>query len=1346
MAQALQLTAPDAFDIDSDPLTRAQRWKTWARRFNSYIRAAGITDATQQLELLVYTAGEKLEDFMEDNSVQKGKSTNELIQKLQEIFDQKNSVVFLRYQFETCRQEEGESIDAWYHRLRKAADQCEFGELRDSLIRDKVVAHYRSEKIRRELLQLNDICLADVLKRIRAREAAEQQAQAMEENSSGGAAAMTTANVAALGPPRARPSQPFRRDPAMKDGGISCERCGRPGHRTCEAARDKACRRCGKIGHFARACRGTSRIPVRAVNEPDDRSYGQVEYLQDKSTEHELFSLRNSGSAWTQATVNGFKTTLLIDSGAACNIIDREAFERMPQKARLQAASDRVYPYGSQQPLKLLGKTDLQVSVFGCQETLPFLVLDGKGACIIGRRSAEDLGVLRVGPEDKAACELRSECPTDRLLAGVPKDLRQSPGAPSLDEILKENAQAFDGIGCLKNYAARIFLEEGARPVCHPPSRVPIHLAPAVDAELQYLEEQGIIEPVEGPCPWVSRIVVVPKEAPGEIRITQDLMELNKSVVRERHPIPTFEEVTGDMAGATLFSELDVAKAFYQIPVSEECRHLLTFSTPRGLRRLTRLCMGLSTAQEILQAVMSSVLAGLSKVKWIHDDIIVYGHSVAEHHNNLRECLQRLAQHGLTLNPAKCKLARTQVTFMGMRLSKDGVRPTESKLEAVNAFAEPTNVTEVRSFLGLVNYLAAFTPRLADLAKPLRNLTRKGQPWAWADLERQAFSDIKSQIASSGSLAFFNHRLPTQLIVDAGPAGLGAILSQTQSDGTRRPIAYASRTLSNVEQRYSQTEKEALAVKFGCLKFQFYLHGAPMFTVQTDHKPLVALFGSSSRPPPRIERMALRIQHMKFTVEYQPGPLNPADVLSRQPLPTPAPNVGEELDALSIAAVVQAAVPNALSLTSVQNSSQKDATIQAAIRALETGRWSLESAELRSLHALRHELSAVDGVLLRGQRIIVPVALRRLVLDLAHRGHQCTRKTLDRLNTKVWWPRMQLETERFIATCRACLATSHAADVTASPLKPTPIPKAAWLTLGADLLGPIQGSMLLVCVDQYSRFPEVEVVQTTTAEALIPRLRSSFVRFGIPQTLVTDNGPPFSSAQFKSFLDSYGIRQRLITPLHPQANGATERLNRSINKVVRAAIAQKRDWRAALDEWLLAYRCTPQRTTGRAPAELLMGRVLNDSIPSVRPSRPVAIADRQLRQRDALRKAQGKLYTDRKRLARPHKLKVGDTVLRRRLNPLKGDTPFEWDPWLIEEIKADSATIRQGARVCRRHCTDLKRVAPESEPDNLGELAAMPQPEVNAPPPQPAAGERAASPIALRPHPRAAKVNVNYKA
>jgi hypothetical protein len=442
---------------------------------------------------------------------------------------------------------------------------------------------------------------------------------------------------------------------------------------------------------------------------------------------------------------------------------------------------------------------ELSVEVYGVAATATFLILDGTGVAVLGRKTATSMGVLRIGPPSEVGCAaVQVETPGTQdafeLLksdnghgdTGVPGHLR-------LSRILLDNAQAFQGIGCVRNFTADIHLSEDSRPVCHPPSRVPIHLAKAVDKELQLLEQAGVIEPVSGPAPWVARMVVVPKAQPGQVRITQDLRDVNKFVIRERHQIPTFEEVTGDMAGAKLFSELDVAKAFYQIPVAESARQLLTFSTPRGLRRLTRLCMGLSTAQEILQSVMSGVLAGLAKVKWMHDDIVVYGNDLAEHKANLTACLQRLREHGITLNPAKCKLARRSITFMGMQLSEQGIKPTEDKLEAVRTFKPPENASQVRSFLGLVGYLSIFTPQLADTAAPLRRLTRKGATWQWSAEEQKAFEDLKAQICSAKALSFFDQRRDTELIVDAGPMGLGAILAQRHSDGTSRPVAYASR-------------------------------------------------------------------------------------------------------------------------------------------------------------------------------------------------------------------------------------------------------------------------------------------------------------------------------------------------------------------------------------------------------------------------------------------------------------------------------------------------------------------------------------------------------------------------
>ncbi|CAB4034110.1 Hypothetical predicted protein, partial [Paramuricea clavata] len=252
---------------------------------------------------------------------------------------------------------------------------------------------------------------------------------------------------------------------------------------------------------------------------------------------------------------------------------------------------------------------------------------------------------------------------------------------------------------------------------------------------------------------------------------------------------------------------------------------------------------------------------------------------------------------------------------MAMQLSSKGIQPSQQKVDAVKYFKPPSNVSEVKSFLGLINFLARFTPNLATEAEHLRRLTRSGNKWIWGPDQQKSFQGLKSSISRASCLVFFDKDRKTELRVDASPVGLGAILCQIQGDGTSRPVAYASRSLSDVERRYSQIEREALAVKFGCLKFDHYLSGDPDFTIITDQKPLLRLYKPGSRPPPRIERWALRIQHLNFRLRYEPGPKNAADVFSRQPTPPRAHvNPSEHADTRVINAITTASLPRACTI------------------------------------------------------------------------------------------------------------------------------------------------------------------------------------------------------------------------------------------------------------------------------------------------------------------------------------------------------------------------------------------------------------------------------------------------
>ena len=908
-------------------------------------------------------------------------------------------------------------------------------------------------------------------------------------------------------------------------------------------------------------------------------------------------------------------------------------------------------------------------------------------------------------------------------------------------------------------------MRDEAHPVVHAPSRVPAHLEEATVRELHAQLEAGIIEPATGPTPWVARMVVVPKSDPSQVRITQDYRDINAASARERHPIPTFAEVSSNMAGAQYFTELDMNKAFHQICLDDTSRQYTVFSTPLGLMRCKRLAMGLASASEILQRTMDKVLAGLQGVRNIHDNIFICGNSEAEHDNRLRECLKRLRDFNITLNLAKCQFKKTSLTFMATKYSSQGVQAADKHISAVDAFQTPSNASDVRSFLGLCTFMRRYIPDMATVTEPLRRLTKKGQPWCWTSEEQAAFDAIKATISQDRVLAYFDRRKQTHLYVDASPVGLGAILAQSSSSDPAdiQPVLFASRSLSNTEQRYSQTEREALAVKYGCLHFAHYLIGDPKFIIYTDHKPLLQLLAPGSRPPPRIERMALRIQHLTFDLRYRPGPENPADVFSRQPLPHPTQtNIGASEDTAYINALASSAVPNALTLQEVREASQKDPTIQVVLSSLQTGRWDQTSPTIKPFFTVRHELSSTDSLLLRQQRLVVPASLQQRTLQLAHAGHQGITRTKQRLQSKVWWPHMTEHAETLCRQCVPCQTNIPDAPLH-PPAQPTEGASAPFEHLYVDLYGPLPGQQtLLVTVDQFSRFPIVNILTSTTTTAVTTALRRCFASFGLPIRLTSDNGPQFRSSEFRQFLEEYGVHHIKTPPLWPQANGTVERLNRTIGKVLRAAHQLGTSVHAALDDWLLAYRSTPHPATGYPPATLVFGRPIRDSLPSL-PSQDATapnFAEVQAREQSFRQKKCTSANQGQRTAA--HHLKPGDKVLRKTEQPLhKLDSLWDPNPWTVTNTSRTTVTMSNPVtgQVITRHPSFVKPAIVITPPEPAEEQL-LPMPEITTTPTDPAEGlqlppipsasthprnEVEQPGVAARCHPRAAKSgNIHY--
>lgn len=695
---------------------------------------------------------------------------------------------------------------------------------------------------------------------------------------------------------------------------------------------------------------------------------------------------------------------------------------------------------------------------------------------------------------------------------------------------------------------------------------------------------------------------------------------------------------------------------------------------------------GVSCAPELFQKVMESVVAGLEGVIVYLDDVVVHGKTQKEHDERLRAVLQRLSEYGVLLNDKKCVYNVRSLEFLGHILSVDGIRPTESRIEAIQRFREPQNVSELRSFLGLVCYVGRFIPDLATKTDSLRQLLRSDVQFEWTERERKDFQALKAAICKIDYLGFFNLRNRTKLIADASPTGLGAVLLQEDSHGQLRVIAFASKALTDIEKKYFQTEKEALSLVWSVDKFKLYLQGIK-FTLLTDCKALEFLFTPRSRPCARIERWVLRLQAYNYDIEHIRGSANIADALSRLSV-----NIPEQFDAATneyIRNVAEQAIPVALSMTEIANKTKEDETIQAVLKALEAGSKELLPKEYKPYE---NELCDIDGILLRGTRLVVPTILRERVLDLAHEAHPGIAAMKRRLRQKVWWPSMDKAVETCVKRCKQCTLVSSLG--VPEPVQRTKMPAKPWIDIAVDFMGPLPtGHNLLVIVDYYSRFTEAVVMKQITAKHTIQALHESFCRFGIPESIKADNGPQFISEELASYCKEYGIHLRRTTPYWPQANGEVERANKTILKHLK--ISQESgspDWVWDLRTFLLMYNSTPHAITGVAPSVLMFGRILRDKLPSME-NRRIRTDEEEIHDRDWTKKLNDAEYTNARRRARVTDLKEGDTVVTKRIKKTnKLSTTFAPEEFKIVKLSGSDATLQStdSNRILHRNTAHLK--------------------------------------------------------
>jgi transposase InsO family protein len=760
----------------------------------------------------------------------------------------------------------------------------------------------------------------------------------------------------------------------------------------------------------------------------------------------------------------------------------------------------------------------------------------------------------------------------------------------------------------LKDFDLHVKFNDGAQPTFVKPRTVPY----AVEEELNLAYDAGISRGVWKPTQfndYGTPVVPVRKSlAAGgspqrKLRVCGDYsVTVNSQLADHHQPIPLPEDLMRKLSGGYAFTKIDLADAYNQIRLDEESQKRLALSTHRGVLLQLRLPFGIKSAPSYFQEIMERLTADLSGVAVYLDDILVSGSTAEEHLTNLRGLLQRLNDKGLRCRLETCKFAQPSVEYLGHLLSHRGIAKGP-KADALLQMPPPTDVSGLKSFLGSLQFYHKFLPNLATVTEPLHELTRNEVEWRWGALQQNAFTTLKGLLCNDTVLAHFDPSLPIGISCDASNCGLGVVLFHRYSDGSERPIANASKTLTETQRKYSQIHKEALSIIFGLRKFHQFLYGR-RFILVTDHQPLTSLFGADKGTPSmaanRLARWSLILHQYDYEIEYRRTDKHGnADALSRLPAGEDPvfDQEEEEEDIDTVCAIKTIAQQLKLSDIGLQKATEKDPVLSQVMRFTREG-WPPKdtSAEARSqddVNAFRKiadSLTISNGCLLYGLRVVIPTTLQPQVLNLLHLGHFGIERMKQLARTAVYWPCIDADITGIARQCTAC--NEHQNAPTKLPIHPWMVPEKPWSRVHIDHAIDFMGSNWLVMIDAYSKYPCIHATTSTSTKSTTALLEEDFAHFGYPHTIVTDNATSFTSEEFKQWCAERGIIHLTGAPYHPATNGAAERLVQSFKQSLRKPSLPPK---AALQEFLMLYRRTPL-SVGYSPSELLNKRQLRCKI------------------------------------------------------------------------------------------------------------------------------------------------------